>query len=537
MLTRITFLAPLLLAAVPAAAPPSGAASGDWYEDAKIHAGDPAEWDHFGSAIAVSGDTALVGAPDDDDAGFSSGAAYVFVRHGTGWVQQAKLTANDAAQYAAFGTSVALDGDTAVVGAPSADTTAPNTGAVYTFERIGTTWHPSAKLTGYGGTGDGFGEAVCFRGDTVVVGAPGDDGLVLNSGGAYVFTRSGSTWPQTAKLKVNGVGQGYGIGRYLAYDDDMVLIGSPRNDHAGAFSGLVYVFGKTGGVWDSHSAITASNPLPMQRFGRAVALSGDTAMIGAAYGPTGPGPRGVTFVFERTGAFWTEQAELMASDSTPGDEFGSALCLSPTRAVIGAPWALVGGYSVGAAYVLERTGTTWTERAKITTSNTLVGRVFGSTLALDGDIILAGNFRDEAERGAVHCFSWHVDALATLRNDAGGTNATSFTATPPVLGATWTATVDNTGSGNAGAAILGYENPLEQYLPQLDDWLLIDPLSPGGELLHLLPSLGTGLVTFSLTVPNDVALAGFTLSTQGGGFGGSGLRLDNAYDLVVGYDD
>ncbi len=128
-----------------------------------------------------------------------------------------------------------------------------------------------------------------------------------------------------------------------------------------------------------------------------------------------------------------------------------------------------------------------------------------------------------------------TSSWAFFRNDAGGTNHPGYFATAPVPGAVWVATVDNTGTGNFLAGVMGYADPLELYLPAADGFLLIDPLSPGGELFQLPPAYGYGLVTFTVPIPTETSLAGFTLSAQGAGIGGGeGTTLHNAYDLFIG---
>ena len=162
-------------------------------------------WVLFGNAVALSGDTAVVGAElkavaDDSHAG----AAYVFTRTGTTWSQQAKLTAADAAASDNFGSSVALSGDTALVGAArkAFGGTGSVAGAAYVFTRTGTTWSPQAKLTAADAAmNDQFGRSVSLSGDTALIGAPGK--TVAWSGGvgaAYVFTRSGDSWTQQTRM-------------------------------------------------------------------------------------------------------------------------------------------------------------------------------------------------------------------------------------------------------------------------------------------------------------------------------------------------
>jgi len=160
---------------------------------AKLTAADAAVFDHFGFSVSLSGDTAIIGVPFDDDAGAASGSAYVFREVAGVWQQIAKLTADDAAVNDYFGASVSLSGDTAVVGAIFDAHAGAQSGSAYVFTRTGCVWTQQAKLTASDAdAGDLFGVSVALSGDTVVVGAYLDDHAAgTNSGSAYVFTGLG----------------------------------------------------------------------------------------------------------------------------------------------------------------------------------------------------------------------------------------------------------------------------------------------------------------------------------------------------------
>ncbi len=172
-----------------------------WNQQAKLTAGDAATGDRFGRAVAVSGDTAVIGAYWDDDGGTESGSAYVFTRTGGVWSQQAKLTASDPGAFDWFGVSVAVSGDTAVIGARWDDDGGTDSGSAYVFARSGEVWSQQAKLIPSDlAANDFFGISVAVSGDTAVIGAHGNDDGGSESGSAYVFTRSGVAWSQQAKL-------------------------------------------------------------------------------------------------------------------------------------------------------------------------------------------------------------------------------------------------------------------------------------------------------------------------------------------------
>ncbi|MCZ7683466.1 MAG: FG-GAP repeat protein [Sandaracinaceae bacterium] len=204
-------------------------------EQAKLEASDGAANDQLGWSVALDGDTALVAAVHDDTSGGTdAGSAYVFVRSGTAWTQQAKLEASDGAASDYFGISVALDGDTALVGARADDTSGgTNAGSAYVFVRSGTTWTAQTKLEASdGAAGDAFGYSVALDGDSALVGAPYDDtSRGTNAGSAYLFVRSGTTWTRQARLEAGDGAAEDRFGISVALDGDTALAGAEYGDH------------------------------------------------------------------------------------------------------------------------------------------------------------------------------------------------------------------------------------------------------------------------------------------------------------------
>ncbi|NNE34075.1 MAG: hypothetical protein HKN13_02490, partial [Rhodothermales bacterium] len=164
----------------------------------KLLASDKASGEYFGRSVAIDGDTALIGASREDDSGtYNNGAAYVFTRSGGSWSEQAKLLASDKASGDYFGYSVAIDGDTALIGASGEDDSGTSqNGAAYVFTRSSGSWSEQAKLLASDkASGEYFGNSVAIDGDTALIGASGeDDSGTYNNGAAYVFTRSGGSW-------------------------------------------------------------------------------------------------------------------------------------------------------------------------------------------------------------------------------------------------------------------------------------------------------------------------------------------------------
>ena len=361
-----------------------------WTPQAKHTAVAPAANDHFGRSVALSGDTALVGAEDDDTSDTDTGSASVFVRLGSSWGPQGLLSADDGQTDAVFGSSVALDGDTAVIGAPN-NYQAPDTpppGSAYVFIRSGANWILQAKLA-EGMERSGFGFSVALSGETVLVGAPGDDNSSGSSNGsAYVFVRSGTSWILQQKLSPDA-GWVQSFGWSVALDGDTALIGVPEDSSNGQRKGSAYVFSRSGSSWSREEKLTAADAAEIDEFGRSVALAGDTALVGAPFDDDAGDASGSAYVFTRSDGTWGQEAKLTASDAVAGDDFGWYVALSGDTALIGAiAWDRPNAN--GSAYVFVRSGAGWSQQAKLSGDNAGVQDMFGWSAALDGGIALIG---------------------------------------------------------------------------------------------------------------------------------------------------
>lgn len=388
---------------------------------------------HIGSALAVSadGNTIVVGAPHESSAArgingnaadnslYNAGAAYVFVRRGDAWVQQAYVKASNAGQSDLFGMSVAVsaDGNTMAVSAP---------------------WERSA-VTG-------------INGDQ-------NDDSMPQAGAAYIFTRSGDSWSQQAYIKASNTGRPasaddpladgdqFGSSLALSGDGNTLAVGAITEDSAATgingdaasdaaqSAGAVYVFARTGSTWAQQAYVKASNTEAADLFGYDVALSHDGSMlVAAAYDEDGPG-RGVNvdqgngangsgalYVFSRTGTAWQQDAYLKGSRSEGNDALGFSVAISDDgNTIVGGAAdesCLVGGVnpegctmdkpedasggSAGAAYVWVRNGGTWTEQAFLKASSPELLDWFAANLALsaDGNTLLVGApMEDSRARG------------------------------------------------------------------------------------------------------------------------------------------
>jgi uncharacterized protein (TIGR03437 family) len=486
--------------------------NGVWSFQQKLTGNDGAANDQFGAAVAVSGNTLIAGALlDDIDDVADAGSAYVFVRSGNVWSQQQKLTSIHRARLAPqdlFGASVALNGDTAVVGAPFFNVSNRNDqGMAVVYVRAGNVWTTQALLTASdGAVDDQFGISVALNGETVLVGAQGDDftaptgAVAQDQGSAYLFTRAGATWTQRQKFTaLDGAAQerlgqtvalhgdravagaphakvganltqgavylygcAYGkpqtfggherepdsyFGWAMAMEGSYTVIGDPGDTVSGSRArGSAYVFVRNGAVWDFVQRLYAPDGAFGDRFGHSVALSGNTIVVGAPFKsfpdsphagtayifirtlngewkhtnyfatspfnnqqvgysvaihndllaigiPGGVSEAGYVVVYRRVGADWRKDDVLLASDYTSKDRFGAAVALYGNRIIVGAPSPQGGERSKGAAYVFERTanqGLTWAQRAKLVANDAQPLDLFGESVALYGDTALIG---------------------------------------------------------------------------------------------------------------------------------------------------
>ena len=463
-----------------------------YFKPSQVSADDAMGW-----SIAVSGDTIVVGAPHEDsstagvqngttptvdEVASDAGAAYVFVRTGASWSQQAYLKASQVAAGDGFGTSVAVSGDIIVVGAPHEDSgtvgvqngatptideAASDAGAAYVFVRTGTSWSQQAYLkASQVSAGDDFGASVAVADTTVVVGAHQEDGSTTgvqngatptvdeatsDAGAAYVFVRDGRSWSQQAYLKASQVSAGDIFGASVAVADTTVVVGAHQEDSS------------TAGVF--HSA----------------APTVDEAASDA----------GAVYVFVRDGTSWSQQAYLKASQVSAGDIFGFSVAVAGDTIVVGAPHedSSTSGVSssatptvdeamsdAGAAYVVVRNGTTWVQQTYLKAAQTSVSDIFGFSVAVAADTLVVGvPYEDSSTAGVDHSTLPTVDELAS---DAG--------------------------------AVYGFTNLPTLYLPFVttSQPLVIAPLTPVAVPTTPVGTPGMIFLTKTITLPTPLSSSG-----------------------------
>jgi FG-GAP repeat len=367
----------------------------------QVTSDDGEQGDWFGSSVSIYGDYAVVGASFDDiGANSAQGSAYIFIKSGNTWTQQAKLIADDGVADDRFGTSVAISGDYVIVGA-NVDDIGANTdqGSAYIFMRSGVSWTQQAKLlatTGAGG--DWFGISVALDGDYAIVGAYTDDiGGNSNQGSAYVFVRSGVTWTQQANLvAADGLSED-NFGLSVSISGEYVIVGA-HDDHVGSNlgQGSAYIFIRTGNAWSQQAKILAGDGEANDFFGIAVSIDGDYVLVGA-YGDDYPPStdRGSAYIFNRSGSTWTQQAKLTALSGSPNDYYGSSVSILGETIFIGAynDESLPGcsdPVRIGMGYIYKKQNNIWTLHSTVEDPLGDEGEQFTRSVSHNGDTFIAG---------------------------------------------------------------------------------------------------------------------------------------------------
>lgn len=470
--------------------------------------------DRFGYSVSVSGDTVVVGAYEEDsnatgvngnqasNSATNAGAVYVFVKVGGVWSQQAYLKASNTGLGDQFGYSVAISGDTVVVGAFAEDSNATGvngdqtnnsamtSGAAYVFARVGGVWSQQAYLKASNTEQeDRYGYSVSVSGDIVVVGAPEEDSgtmgvngngannTAFESGAAYVYVRNAGVWSQQAYLKPLDTWSTDWFGCAVGASGDSVVVGARfENSNAmgvngNAFdasqldSGAAYVFVNVAGVWSQQAYLKASNTWGNDQFGTAVAIGGDTVVVGAwgedsnATGVNGnqanndAGASGAAYVYSRSGGVWSQQAYLKASNTQGGDHFAISVAIGGDVVVVGAQNEDGGATGVngndadesvnngGAAYVFTRNGSFWSPHAYLKASNTGQNDSFGKDVSTDGATVVVG--------------AWSEDSSATGVNGNGADDSMLDSGAAYVFSITSPCTGDLGGDGTVDGADLG----------------------------------------------------------------------------------
>jgi FG-GAP repeat protein len=392
---------------------------------------------------------------------------------GSSFTYEAQLLARDGTADDELGFSVSVSGDTAVVGAALDDAAGVNSGSAYVFVRSGTTWTFQQKLVASNEqAGDGFGSAVSVSGDTIVVGSPSHDGAAgPDAGSAYVFVRSGATWTEQQQLLAADEESGQGFGSSVSLSGETALVGSPLDTTAGGISaGSAYVYVRSGSIWTQQQKLLAPDAEMLDQFGNSVSLSGETALVGAFFDAAPAFGQGSAYVFIRSGGVWSFQQKLTAADGADVDFFGISVSLSGDTAAVGAALAdTPAAVDSGAAYVFVRSGAAWSQQQKLVGSDSAQSDLFGAAVAAATDEVVVGasdhDVGTEPDAGAAYVFgrAGTVWTEQRILLAPGGADSDNFGGAVAVMGDTVLAGA--AGDDTAGGADAGSAHVFRGQVP------------------------------------------------------------------------
>lgn len=322
-----------------------------WSEQVKLVASDASANGHFGTSVSIDGDRAIVGASHGTGPTAGPGAAYVFEKVSGVWTQTAKLEASDGAGGDFFGSAVSLFGDRALIGASQDGV---GEGSAYVFRYTGSDWLQEQKLVpDDSAVNQQFGSSVALADDRAVVGAKNDSSVNSEQGAVYVFVRNNQTWTQEVELSPSDGASGDDFGNSVSISDNRIIVGAPRHDATGANSGAAYMFVLSGTTWSAEAKLTADDGQAEDQFGYAVTLSDGRAVVGSVLDDDAGSASGSAYVFVRDGSEWMQDEKLTASDAGSNSNFGSAVSIDSDRAIVGASGIASSSDAGGAAYVFS----------------------------------------------------------------------------------------------------------------------------------------------------------------------------------------
>jgi hypothetical protein len=363
-----------------------------WGAERRVEASDSAELDQFGYSVSLAGNRALVGAYGES---LYAGAAYVYSRNGAALREEQKLFASDAVESDSFGWSVSLGVERLLIGAYGHDS---KRGAAYVFVRDGDSWSEEQKLVASDGAeGDAFGWSVSLSDDDALIGAYGAE---KTRGAAYVFRRIGGAWVEEQKVVAADSVEGDMLGYSVSLRHGAALVGAPGSLEA---SGAAYVFTRGNDSWAQGAKLAAGDRTAGAQLGISVSLDAARALVGAY---SDESLRGAAYLFVGTGDSWSEEQKLTASDGAPGHRFGNAVALDSQRALVG---AYASDDSRGSVYFFSRADDAWGQRQRLVASDGVESDFFGWSVALDADHALVGAHYDDVLRGAAYLLSYGVE--------------------------------------------------------------------------------------------------------------------------------
>jgi hypothetical protein len=388
-----------------------------------LSADDGKAEDYFGFSVAIDGTTVLVGAnrADVDDV-IDAGVAYVYILGDNGWYQQAKLIAAPIFAEDGLGGNVALKNDTAMLGIMRRDDKGRDSGAVVAFERESNNWLQSQIFTAPDGKpGDAFGQSIALTENFLVIGAPRNDLLGIDSGAAYVYKRERGIWRYHAKIKASDGAAGDLFGISVAIDGNTILVGADLNDEVAEDAGAVYVYVFDHNQWKQEAKLVASDGGKTDIFGVRVSLAQNTALISARRDDIDDLgiDAGSAYIFVRDGNTWTQEVKLISPDGEADDRFGRGVALSENTAIISAMNHDANDTDTGALYVYKKEANGWRYASKIVAKSSMPGDKFGWNIALSDEVAVIATPHNDVkgqQSGAVYVQDLRVDSSPNDQN-------------------------------------------------------------------------------------------------------------------------
>ncbi|MFT5289879.1 MAG: hypothetical protein ACI82F_001950 [Planctomycetota bacterium] len=428
---------------------------------------------------------------------------------------------------------VALDGDYAVAGIPYDSTISFQQGAAVLFSRSGGSWAEVAVLRDPNGKNwDRFGSAVAMDGGVLAVGSPQGNGALVDSGTAVTFRFDGAAWNYEATLSPSNLAAFDQFGGSLDLDDGVMVVGAV---HFGSDLGAAWVYRFDGVGWIGEQQLGSASLLDFDLFGDGVSVDGDVIAVGASNfdDPISGYETGGVFIFRHDGASWNEEADFLASSPRSAGTFGAELDLFEGVLVVGEP-ARAGGTRTGSAYIFQDLGGgLWHEWSTLVASDSQNNDWFGAAVALDDGWAWIGA---PGDGNAVYTYPITAIVPGVSACNGAGVNPSSYSSSlNPILGTTWSGTIDATGHPGAGLTfIVGYDMASSGLITPYGELLVGVEVLGGNLIFSSVVASGGGSAVHSLAIPSDPGLQGFLVYSQGVILGGAGPELCNALDLVAG---
>ncbi len=388
----------------------------------EINNPSPTENDRFGSSVSIYGDSCIIGAYLEDTGEDNAGSVYIFTRSGTSWSLEQEIhnpspTADDY-----FGSSVAIYGDTCIIGAYQEDTGGSAAGSVYIYTRSGTTWSLQQEIHNPSPTADDkFGYRVSIYSDSCIIGAYLEDTGEDDAGSVYIYTRSGTTWSLEQEINNPSPVADDKFGDRVSIYGDTCIISAYGDDTGESSAGSVYIYTRSGTTWSLEQEINNPSPTADDYFGYSVSIYGDTCIISASHEDTGFDQAGSVYIYTRSGTTWSLEQEIHNPSPTADDRFGFSVSIYSDTCIISASYEDTGESGAGSAYIYTRSGTSWSLEQEIHNPSPTADDNFGWSVSIYSDSCIIGAYQEDTgadSAGSAYVFTADSTDILTIQ----GTN-------------------------------------------------------------------------------------------------------------------